>query len=118
MPVGLRAPGQTRCPGHLVQPDANSLKHQASHVLSALALNKHPCRAGVDALRELRDTILGLLREPNESLCAECVATALGQQVRVVIMSMLGLRDGVASVQGVCSTCHRHVRVIRRETPG
>lgn len=67
-------------------------------------------------MRELRDTILGLLREPDETLCAECVATALGQQARVVIMIILGLRDRVASFQGVCSACHRHARVIRRET--
>lgn len=70
-------------------------------------------------MRELRDTIIGLLRKPDETLCAECVATVLGQQVGVVIMTILGLRREVASFQGVCSTCHRHVRVIRREThPG
>jgi Cyclic nucleotide-binding domain len=115
---GPSGAGADTMPRPSARPDANSLKHQPSRVLSALALNKQPRGAGADALRQLRDTILGLLREPNESLCAECVATALGQQVRVVIMSMLGLRDGVASVQGVCSTCHRHARVIRRETPG
>ena len=67
-------------------------------------------------MRELRDTILGLLREPDETMCAECVATALGQQVRVVIMTILGLRHGVTSFRGVCSTCHRYAHVIRRET--
>jgi hypothetical protein len=100
----------------VVHRDANSLKHQPSRVLPALALNKHPHRVGAGALRKLRDTILGLLREPDETMCVECVATALGQQVGVVIMTILGLRDGVASFQGVCSTCHRHARVIRRET--
>ena len=67
-------------------------------------------------MRELRETIMGLLRETDETVCAECVATALGQQVRVVTMVMLGLRDRIASFHGVCSTCHRHVRVIRRVT--
>jgi hypothetical protein len=69
-------------------------------------------------LRELRDTIVGLLTEPHHTLCAECVATALGQRVGVVLMTILGLHDGVASFHGVCSTCHRYTRVIRREVPG
>jgi hypothetical protein len=71
---------------------------------------------GAGALRELRETIIGLLREIDETICAECVATTLGQSAGVVMMTILGLRDGVASVQGVCSACHRNTRVIRRET--
>jgi hypothetical protein len=65
-------------------------------------------------LRELRETIVGLLREPDQTLCAECVATALGQRVGVVMMNMLGLDERFASFHGVCSICHRHARVIRR----
>jgi hypothetical protein len=96
--------------------DANSLKHQSPSVLPALALNRHMRRVGAGAVRELRETILGLLREPDETMCAECIATALGQQVGTVLMSMLGLDGRVSSFQGVCSACHRHARVIRRET--
>lgn len=65
-------------------------------------------------MRQLRETIIGLLREPGEAMCAECIAAALGQQVRVVIMTMLGFDDRVASFHGVCSGCDRRVRVIRR----
>jgi hypothetical protein len=68
-------------------------------------------------LHELRELIIALLREPDETMCAECVATALGQQVGVVMMTMLGLPDPVASFQGLCSTCHRYARVIRRGVP-
>ena len=69
-------------------------------------------------MRALRETIVGLLREGDEALCAECVATALGQRVGIVMMMILGgLDERVASSQGVCSACHRHVRVIRREIP-
>lgn len=85
-------------------------------MLPALASNKHRRRAGAGALRELRDTIIGLLREPGEAMCAECVAAALGQQVRVVMMTMLGFDDRVASFRGMCSSCHRRGRVIRRAT--
>ncbi len=98
--------------------DPNSLKHRPSSVWPALASNKHARRAGAGALRELRETIVGLLREPGETLCAECVATALNQRVGVVMMTMLGLDERFASFHGVCSTCHRHVRVIKREAPG
>jgi hypothetical protein len=94
------------------------MKHQPSHVSPLLALNKHARRGGAGALRELRETIIGLLGEPDETLCAECVATALGQRVGVVIMSILGLPDRFVSFQGVCSACHRHAPVIRREAPG
>lgn len=66
-------------------------------------------------MRELRETMIRLLREPDETLCVECVAAALGQRVSVVMMVMLGLHGRVASYQGVCSTCHRQARVIRRE---
>ena len=69
-------------------------------------------------MRELRETMIGLLREQDETLCVECVATALEQRVSVVIMVMLGLHGRVVSFQGMCSACHRHARVIRRETPG
>jgi hypothetical protein len=116
MSVGLPAEGRTCRPGQMIHLDANSPEHQPSRSWLALAPDKQPRRPGARTLRELRDTILGLLREPDETVCAECVATALGQQVRVVTMIMLGLRDRVASFQGVCSTCHRHARVIRRAT--
>lgn len=96
--------------------DANSLKDQPSGVLPALALNRHMRRVGAGAVRELRETILGLLREPDETMCAECIATALGQQVGTVLMTMLGLDHRVSSFHGVCSTCHRRARVIKRET--
>lgn len=99
--------------GHL---DANSLKHRPSRVLPALALNKHRRRTGAGALHELREIMIALLREPDETMCAECVATALGQQVGVVTMTMLGLPDRIASFQAVCSICHRYARVIRRST--
>lgn len=69
-------------------------------------------------MRELRDTIIELLGEPAEIMCTECVATALGKSVGVVMMTVIGLHDRFTSFQGVCSTCHRHARVIRRETPG
>ena len=97
--------------------DSNSLKHQPSRLLPALALNKHTPRTGVGALHEVREIIIALLREPHETMCVECVATALGQQVGVVMMTMLGLPDRGASFQGVCSTCHRYARVIRRAAP-
>jgi hypothetical protein len=97
--------------------DANSLKHQPSRVLPALALNKPTRRTGTGALHEVREIIIALLREPDQTMCVECVATALGQQVGVVMMTMLGLPDPVASFQGVCSTCHRYARVIRRAAP-
>jgi hypothetical protein len=83
-------------------------------VLLALASRKHARGAGAGQLRELRDTIIGLLGEPGGAMCAECIAAALGQQVRVVIMTMLGFDDRGASLHGVCSSCHRQVRVIRR----
>jgi len=97
--------------------DANSLKHRPSRVLPALALNKHTRRTGAGALHEVREIMIELLREPDETMCVECVATALGQQIGVVMMAMLGLPDRVASFQGVCSTCHRYARVIRRAAP-
>ena len=65
----------------------------------------------------LRETIVGLLREADETLCAECVARALDQRVGVVMMSILGLDRQLASFQGVCSICHRRARVIGRSTP-
>jgi len=98
--------------------DSNSLEQRPSIILPALALNKRTRRPGAGALRELRETIVGLLREPGETMCAECVATALNQRVGVVMMTMLGLDERFASFHGVCSTCHRHARVIRREAPG
>ena len=64
---------------------------------------------------KLRDTIVRFLREPDESVCAECVAAALGQAVGVVMMTILGLHDRIISFQGVCPTCHRYARVIRRD---
>ncbi len=69
-------------------------------------------------MHKLRDAIVRLLREPDESVCAECVAAALGQAVGVVMMTILGLRDRVISFEGVCSTCHRYARVIRRDGRG
>jgi hypothetical protein len=68
-------------------------------------------------LRELRETIVRLLGESDETLCVECVATALGQRVGVVIMIVLGLHGRVASFHGVCSSCHRPARVIGRQIP-
>ncbi len=102
----------------MVRVDANSLRHQSSFLLPALALNKHTRRPGPMLLHELRDTIIGLLRESEETICAECVATALGQRVGVVMMTILGLQDRFASFQGRCSICHRYARVIGREAPG
>jgi hypothetical protein len=102
----------------VVRVDANSLRHQSSSVLPALALNKHTRRAGAGDLHELRDTISGLLRESDETICAECVATALGQPVGVVMMTILGLHDRFTSFQGMCSICHRYARVVGREAPG
>jgi ADP-ribose pyrophosphatase YjhB (NUDIX family) len=105
--------GMTPRPGGPL--DANSLKRQSSIVLPALASNKHTRRAGAGALRELRDTISGLLRQPDETLCAECVATVLGRPVGGVLMTILGLHGRLTSLHGVCSTCHRYTRVVRRE---
>jgi hypothetical protein len=99
----------------MVRFDANSLKHQSLIVSPALASNKRTRRAGAGALRELRDTIVGLLRQPDETLCAECVATVLGRPVGGVMMTILGLHERFTSFQGVCSTCHRYARVVRRE---
>ena len=65
-------------------------------------------------MRELRDTIIGLLRQPKETVCAECVARALGRPVGGVMMTILGLHERVALVQGVCSICHRYARVVTR----
>ncbi len=69
-------------------------------------------------MHKLRDTIVRFLREPDESVCAECVAAALGQTVGVVMMTILGLHDRIISFQGVCSTCHRYARVIKRDVRG
>ena len=102
-------------PRQVVHLDANSLKRQSSIVLPALASNKHTRRAGGGALRELRDIIDELLRQPDEMLCAECVATVLGRPVGGVMMTILGLHERFTSFQGVCSTCHRYARVVRRE---
>jgi len=127
-PSSEREPGQNACgpsgdgsdmtPGQVVRFDANLLKRQSSSVLPALALNKHTRRTGAGALRELRDTIIGLLREPNETMCAECVATALGQPVGAIMMTILGPHERFTSFKGVCCTCHRYARVVRREAPG
>ena len=68
-------------------------------------------------MQKPRDTIIRLLRESDESICAECVATVVGQAVGAVMMTVLGLRDRFISFQGVCSTCHRETRVIRQD-PG
>ena len=67
-------------------------------------------------MRALRETIIGLLRDADETLCAECVARALDQRVGIVMMSILGLDGQAASFQGVCSSCHRRARVIGRST--
>lgn len=66
-------------------------------------------------MRELRDTIIGLLRQPEKTLCAECVATALGRPVGGVMMTILGLHEQVALFQGMCSICHRYARVVKRD---
>ena len=47
--------------------------------LAALASIRHMRPIGAGGLQKLRDTIVRLLREPDESVCAECVAAALGQ---------------------------------------
>lgn len=69
-------------------------------------------------MRELRNTILRLVGDSYETLCAECVATVLRQPVSVVMMTILGLEDRLASSHGVCSACHRYARVIGRQAPG
>jgi hypothetical protein len=71
-------------------------------------------RTGAGALRELRETIIRLLGEPGETMCVECVAGALGRQVGIVMMTILGFDDRVASFHGVCSSCHGRALVIRR----
>jgi len=101
----------------VVHSAANVLKHQPSRVRLALASNKHARCPGAGALREVRDTIVGLLREPDQAMCAECVAAALGQHVGVIMMIILGLPDRLISYHGMCSTCHRPARVVRREAP-
>jgi hypothetical protein len=83
-----------------------------------LASNRHTQPRGLGAVRELRETILGLLEERGHTLCAECVATALGHSAGSVMMSILGLGGRVASFQGVCSACHRRARVIKRVAAG
>ena len=90
--------------------------HSADRVV-ALASSKHCHCPGVGFLRELRNTILGLVRDSYETLCAECVATVIRQPVSAVMMTILGLEDRLASSHGVCSTCHRYARVIRRQAP-
>jgi hypothetical protein len=69
-------------------------------------------------LRQLRDTILGLLAGSYQAVCAECLATMLGRPVSMVMMTMLGLEGRVPSFRGVCSVCHRNARVIGRPEPG
>ncbi len=102
----------------MLQADAKSLKHLPQFRLAALASIRHMRPVGAEGLQKLRDTIVRLLREPDESVCAECVAAALGQAVGAVMMTILGLRDRVISFEGVCSTCHRYARVIRRDVRG
>ena len=104
-------------PSLVARVDANSLKDRPPRVLPALASNKHVRRAGAGALEKIRETIVRLFRESDESICAECVATVVGQAVGAVMMTVLGLRDRFISFQGVCSTCHRDTRVIRQD-PG
>jgi hypothetical protein len=102
----------------VLQADAKSLKHLPLVRLAALASIRHMRPIGAGGLQKLRDTIVRLLREPDESVCAECVAAALGQAVGAVMMTILGLRDRVVSFEGLCSTCHRYARVISApETP-
>lgn len=69
-------------------------------------------------VHELRDIISGLLREADKTICAECVATALGQPVGAVMMTILGLHDRFTSSEGRCSICHRYARVVGRGVPG
>ena len=69
-------------------------------------------------MRELRETIVTLIGRPGDVLCAECVATALGQSVGSVMMAILGLAGQVTSSHGVCSRCHRRALVIGRAAPG
>lgn len=115
---GFAATSRTRRPGHVIRSDGNSLKHQSASVLPALASIKHTHRARTGALRELRETMIGLVGDAHQTLCVECIAMALGQRVGVVMMAMLGLHGHVASFQGVCSTCHRLARVIGRGPSG
>ena len=68
-------------------------------------------------MEKIRETIIRLFRESDECICAECVATVVGQAVGAVMMTVLGLRDRFISFQGMCSTCHRDTRVIRQD-PG
>jgi hypothetical protein len=102
----------------VLQADAKSLKHLPQVRLAALASIRHMRPVGAGGLQKLRDTIVRLLSEPDESVCAECVAAALGQAVGVVMMTILGLHDRVISFEGVCSICHRYARVIRRDGRG
>ena len=102
----------------MLQADAKSLKHLPLVRAAALASIRHMRPVGAGGLHKLRDTIVRFLREPDESVCAECVAAALGQPVGVVMMTILGLHDRIISFQGVCSTCHRFARVIRRDVRG
>ena len=102
----------------MLQADAKSLKHLPLVRAAALASIRHMRPVGAGGLHKLRDSIVRFLREPDESVCAECVAAALGQAVGVVMMTILGLHDRIISFQGVCSTCHRYARVIRRDVRG
>ena len=94
-----------------------SLKLHSADCPVALASSKHCRSPRLVVLRELRNTILGLVGDSDETLCAECVATLLRQPVNVVMMTILGLEDRLASSHGVCSTCHRYARVIGRQAP-
>jgi len=110
--------GTDIAPGRVLQAAAKSLKHRPLVRVAALASIRHMRPVGAGDLHKLRDTIVRLLREPDESVCAECVAAALGQAVGAVMMTILGLHDRIISFEGVCSTCHRYARVIRRDVRG
>jgi hypothetical protein len=86
----------------MVRLDVNSLKYLPFGLSPALALNRNIRCAGAGALGELRETIIGLLRERDQTMCAECVATALGQPVGVVMMTSVLKPSGAPSGWGQC----------------
>lgn len=117
MPGGASGAARTGSPGW--RPSSIPIRREIDPLCATTVLaSNRQRRSEASTVRALRETIIGLLREADVTLCAECVARALDQRVGVVMMSILGLDRRAASFQGVCSSCHRRARVIGRATLG
>jgi DNA-directed RNA polymerase subunit RPC12/RpoP len=65
----------------------------------------------------LREVVIKFLEEHPGYVCAECTALSLGVPLHLTTMITLGLHraDGFETADGVCSRCHRLIRLIKAE---